>query len=63
MITPWLVLTMTVGVAALTARVLAMHPEYAGALLAAGAAACCVTLCACARPGRPGRPGTSGARG
>jgi hypothetical protein len=48
-ITPWLVLTMTIGVAALTAKVLAMHPQYADALLAGGTTVCCVTLAACAR--------------
>jgi hypothetical protein len=58
-ITPWLVLTMTVGVATLTAKVLTMHPQYADALLAAGTAVCCVTLGACALLDR----GTSGARG
>jgi hypothetical protein len=48
-ITPWLVLTMTVGVATLTVKVLAAHPQYADALLAAGTVVCCVTLAACAR--------------
>jgi hypothetical protein len=48
-ITPWLVLTMTIGVATMTVKVLSMHPQYADALLAAGTAVCCVTLAACAR--------------
>jgi hypothetical protein len=47
-ITPWLVLTTTVGVATLTAKVLAMHPQYADALLVAGVVVCCLTLATCA---------------
>jgi len=60
-VTPWLVLTTTVGVAALTAKVITTHPQYADTLLAGGAAVCCVTLISCVRLDR--RPGTSGARG
>jgi hypothetical protein len=37
-------------------KVLMMHPQYADALLAGGAAVCCVTLGACARLERPRRP-------
>lgn len=62
-VTPWLVLTMMVGVATLTTKVLAMHPQYADPLLAAGAVVCFVALVTCARLDRQGRPGTSGARG
>ena len=62
-VTPWLVLTTTVSVATLTAKVLAMHPQYADTLLVAGTVVCCVTLVTCARLDRQGRPGTSGARG
>jgi K+ transporter len=58
-VTPWLVLTMTVGVATLTAKVLTMHPQYADALLAVGTTVCCVTLGACVLLDR----GTTGARG
>jgi hypothetical protein len=54
-VTPWLVLTTTVGVATLTVKILTTHPQYADALLAGGAAVCCVTLVACARLDR--RPG------
>jgi len=49
MVTPWLVLTSTIGVATLTAKILTAHPRYADVLLAGGAAVCCATLVACAR--------------
>jgi hypothetical protein len=55
MVTPWLVLTATLGVATLTAKVLMMHPRFAEPLLGIGVAVCCLTLVACARPDRPGR--------
>jgi hypothetical protein len=47
MATPWLVLTGTVGVAALTIKGLTAQPELAGAALAVGAAVCCLSLGAC----------------
>jgi hypothetical protein len=47
MATPGLVLTSTVGVTALTVKGLTVQPELAGAVLAVGAAVCCLTLGAC----------------
>ena len=47
MATPWLVLTGTVGVAALTIKGLTVQPELVGAALAMGAGICCLSLGAC----------------
>lgn len=47
MATPWLILTGTAGVAALTIKGLTAQPELAGAALAVGAAVCCLSLGAC----------------
>jgi hypothetical protein len=47
MATPWLILTGTVGVAALTIKGLTAQPELAGAMLAVGAAVCCLSIGAC----------------
>jgi hypothetical protein len=45
--TPWLILTGTVGIAALTIKGLTERPELTGAVLAVGAAVCCLSLGAC----------------
>jgi hypothetical protein len=55
MATPWLILTGTSGVAALTVRGLTERPELAGAALAGGAAVCCLALGACLLRERNGR--------
>jgi hypothetical protein len=47
MATPWLILTGTAGVAALTIKGLTTRPELAGAMLAAGATICCLSLGVC----------------
>jgi len=47
MATPWLILTGTVGVAALTIKGLTAQPELAGAALAVGMGVCCLSLGAC----------------
>lgn len=44
MATPWLILTGTVGVAALTIKGLTAQPELAGSVLAVAAAACCLSF-------------------
>jgi hypothetical protein len=56
LVTPWLVLTATLGVATLTVKVLVMHPQFADALLATGVAVCCLTLAACVLLDRQDRP-------
>jgi hypothetical protein len=53
MVTPWLVLMATLGVALTTAKVLTQYPQFTGAMLAAGAAMCLAALGACLRPSRP----------
>jgi hypothetical protein len=45
--TPWLILTSTAGVAALTIKWLTARPELAGAVLAVGMGVCCLSLGAC----------------
>ena len=47
MATPWLILTGTAGVAALTVKALTAQPELAGAALAVGTAVCCLSLGVC----------------
>lgn len=47
MATPWLILTGTAGVAALTIKGLTAQPELAGAVLAVGSAVCCLSLGVC----------------
>jgi hypothetical protein len=47
MATPWLILTGTAGVAALTIKGLTAQPELAGAALAVAAAVCCLSLGVC----------------
>jgi hypothetical protein len=44
MVTPWLVLTATLGVVLATAKILSDHPQLADALLAGGAAVCIAAL-------------------
>jgi hypothetical protein len=66
MVTPWLVLTATLGVALTTAKVLTDHPQLTGAMLAAGAAVCLAALGACLRLDRLGQaraPQASGGAG
>jgi hypothetical protein len=53
--TPWLLLTSTVGIGLLTARLLADDPAMSGALLAFGAALCCLALGVCLTGGRHDR--------
>jgi hypothetical protein len=56
MVTPWLVVTATLGVAVATVKVLTDYPQLIGAMLAGGAALCLAALGACLRP-------ASGSRG
>lgn len=52
MATPWLIMTATAGVAAVTAKVVTADPALVGALLAVGAAACCLAVGLCVMAGR-----------
>jgi hypothetical protein len=47
MVTPWLVVTATLGIALLTAKLLTEYPQLTGAMLAGGAAACLTAVGAC----------------
>jgi hypothetical protein len=61
--TPWLILTSAAGIASLTVRLATSDPALDGALLAAGAAACCLGLGAwvtCGGRGRRGGPDSAG---
>jgi hypothetical protein len=57
MLTPWLVLTATLGVVLATAKILSDYPQLTGALLAGGAAVCVAALAAGFRLGRDPRTG------
>lgn len=52
MLTPWLVLTATVGVVVTTMKILSDHPQLNGALFAGGAAVCVAALAVCFRADR-----------
>lgn len=52
MLTPWLVLTATLGVVVATMKILSDHPELNGALFAGGAAVCLTALAVCFRVDR-----------
>jgi hypothetical protein len=57
MATPWLVLTAVLGVALVTAKILTRHPQFAGALLAGGAAVCLAALALYLRGDRDAQDG------
>jgi hypothetical protein len=52
MLTPWLVLTATLGVVVTTVKILTEHPQLNGALFAGGAAICVTALAVCLRTDR-----------
>jgi peptidoglycan/LPS O-acetylase OafA/YrhL len=47
MLTPWLVLTATLGVVVTTVKILSDYPQLEGALFAGGAAICVAALAVC----------------
>lgn len=51
-LTPWLVLTATLGVVVTTVKILTEHPQLNGALFAGGAAICVMALAVCLRTDR-----------
>ena len=52
MVTPWLVLTATLGVVVTTVKILSDYPQLDGALFAGGAAICVAALAVCFRADR-----------
>jgi hypothetical protein len=52
MMTPWLVLTATLGVVVTTVKILSEHPQLDAALFAGGAAICVTALAVCLRADR-----------